>query len=109
MTYRVLVLRRAEADLRHIASWIQQRSPAGAQAWLDAFQKMVEKLARRPESFGAAEEDEEVKASLRQAFFRTRRGRLYRAVFTIVEDEVRILRVRGPGQAPITPPDIVDR
>ncbi len=49
--------------------------------------------------------------SLKQAFFRTRRGRSYRAVFVIVGDivgdEVRILRVRGPGQELIEPDEIV--
>jgi hypothetical protein len=38
---------------------------------------------------------------LRQATFRTRHGRTYRAVFTIVGDQVRILRVRGPGRPPL--------
>ena len=38
--------------------------------------------------------------------FRARAGRTYRALFTIVGNEVRVLRVRGAGQAPMTPDDI---
>jgi hypothetical protein len=29
-------------------------------------------------------------------------------MFVVVEDEVRILRVRGPGQPPVSSGDIVD-
>lgn len=36
MTYRVVTLRRAEADIREIARWLDERSHAGAMAWLDA-------------------------------------------------------------------------
>ncbi len=39
---------------------------------------------------------------LRQFLFKTRRGRTYRGVFAVVNHEVRIVRVRGPGQGPLT-------
>jgi len=34
----------------------------------------------------------------RQFFFKTPHGRTYRGVFTVVDDEIRVLRVRGPGR-----------
>jgi hypothetical protein len=35
---------------------------------------------------------------VREILFKTRRGRYYRILYVIVEDEVRILRLRGPGE-----------
>ncbi len=58
--------------------------------------RRVEFLLR---SIGAQiEKSPKVQLPIKQVFFRTRRGRSYRAIFLIVGDEVRILRVRGPGQ-----------
>ena len=51
-------------------------------------------------------EDEHFDIDVRQALFKTRRGRIYRMLFTIVGNEVRILRVRGPGQAPVVADDV---
>ena len=35
---------------------------------------------------------------VRQVLFQTRHGRPYRILYAISGDEVRVLRVRGPGQ-----------
>jgi len=43
---------------------------------------------------------------IRHVFFRTRAGRTYRALFLLVGDEVRVLRVRGPGQPPVGPDEL---
>jgi hypothetical protein len=56
-------------------------------------------LVRNPLAYGLAPENEYVDYELRQFFFKTRRGRTYRGVFTVVADEIRVLRIRGPGQA----------
>jgi plasmid stabilization system protein ParE len=101
MKYRVIALRRADADVRHISRWIAQRSVQGAQSWLDAYEESLERLAEYAGSCPAASEDPECSIGLKETLFRTRHGRTYRAVFTIVGDEVRILRIRGPGQPPL--------
>jgi plasmid stabilization system protein ParE len=98
MKYNVIALRRAEADIRHIARWIAQRSLQGADSWLDAYEQLLARLAEHADSFPALLEDADCNVPLKQALFRTRYGRTYRAVFTIAGDDVRILRVRGPGQ-----------
>ena len=107
MTYRVVTLRRAEADIRSIARWLAKHSQSGAIAWLDAYDGLVEKLRHSASVCGPAAEASDIDLPLKQAFFRTRRGRSYRAIFLIVGDEVRILRVRGPGQDAIEPDEIV--
>jgi plasmid stabilization system protein ParE len=103
--YRVTVLGTAESDMRRIAHWLAERSEAGARAWLAAYQSMLEALGSRAASFPLAEENGEFDLEIRQAIFKTRKGNPYRAVFTIYGDEVRVLRVLGPGQAPLSASD----
>jgi len=43
---------------------------------------------------------------IHQALFKTPRGRRYRIVFELTETEIRILRVRGPGQPPLRRRDV---
>jgi plasmid stabilization system protein ParE len=101
MKYNVISLRRADDDVRHITRWIAERSLQGTDSWLDAYEQLLSRLAEQADSFPAALEDPECNVPLKDALFRTARGHNYRAVFTIVGDEVRILRVRGPGQPPL--------
>ncbi len=106
MTFHVKALPKAEADVRHIVTYIHGRSPQGATAWLDAYRRVRIRLTSHADSYGYADENEHFAIEVRQALFRTRFGRVYRLLFTIVGDEVRILRVRGTGQAPIEPCDV---
>ena len=101
MKYNVVSLRRANDDVRHITRWIAERSVQGANAWLDAYSALVDRLAEHPDAFATALEDPDSNIPLKQALFRTQHGRTYRAVFTIVGKDVRILRIRGPGQPPL--------
>jgi plasmid stabilization system protein ParE len=98
MPFRVITLGRADRDLVTIARWLLKRSPRGARRWLLAFEEAKDKLRESPLAHGLAPEDSRVDFELRQIFFKTRRGKSYRAVFTVVDDEIRILRVRGPHQ-----------
>jgi plasmid stabilization system protein ParE len=106
MNRRVTILDRAEADVDEILHWMARRSPSGADAWYDAFQKQVDELARDAARYGVATEFRRLNPAIRQAFFKTRRGKRYRVVFLIVDRDVRILRVRGPGQKPLRGKDI---
>jgi plasmid stabilization system protein ParE len=106
MRYVVRELPKAIQDKVHIFRWLHDRSPAGAAAWLDAYDEVIERLAYETGAFGVAPESKECEIEVRQALFRTRRGRVYRALFHVEGDEVFILRLRGPGQAPINPGDL---
>jgi plasmid stabilization system protein ParE len=101
MKYNVIALRRADEDVRHIAGWLAERSVQGAEAWLDAYEQLLSRLADHADSFAPALEDPDCNIPLRQAMFKTRHGRNYRAAFTIAGAEVRILRIRGPRQPPL--------
>lgn len=103
MKHRVVVLRRAENDVRKIVSWIRDRSRVGAVRWYEAYEAALKRLEFEPTGYSLAEEAEDFPESiLRQFLFKTRRGLQYRGVFIVVEDEVRVLRIRGSGQAPLT-------
>lgn len=102
MTYRKRILRQAEAELREIFWWIEERSPDGAARWLDAFEAAVGHTLRDPFALPLAPEDQFAHNEVRHFVFKTRRGRRYRAIYTVVDDEVRVLHVRAPGQDVLT-------
>lgn len=106
MSFSVRELGKAQADKRHIFEWLYERSPRGAAAWLAAYDEMIERLRAGAGTFGPAYENAELDMDVRETFFKTRRGRVYRALFVIESDVVFVLRVRGPGQAPIQDSDL---
>jgi plasmid stabilization system protein ParE len=106
MRFQVIILGRARSDVESIYEWFSKRSPFGAVAWYAAFWDATQKLRTDPESCGMAPEAEIVGIPLRQSIFRTRRGKRYRILLTVIGNEVRLLRVRGPGQAPLKPEDL---
>ncbi|MGB6045619.1 MAG: hypothetical protein WBF93_20865, partial [Pirellulales bacterium] len=89
-----------------IVNWLAERSPQGARAWLDAYDAVVARLENNANTLGPAEENDELEFDVRHAPFKTRRGRVYRALYFIRGDEAFVLRVRGPGQAPVKPEDL---
>jgi plasmid stabilization system protein ParE len=106
MSHHVLVLARARRDADRIAAWLFKRSPRGTVRWLLAYNSIKVKLAQNPLVYGLAPENSRVAFELRQIFFKTQRGRPYRALFTVAGNEVRILRVRGPHQRPLRKRDL---
>lgn len=106
MTYRLRILPRAEADVDHIFAWLRDREPAGALRWYAAFEDAARAVPANPPGYSRAPEAELADVELRQFFFKTPRGRTYRGVFVV--DEIRILRVRGPGQRRLQPDELAD-
>jgi plasmid stabilization system protein ParE len=109
MNYRLVIVQPAEIDVEEIYSYILERSPQGAASWYRAFLSCTERITRQPLACSFALENAEFDFELRQALFKTRNGDPYRCVFTVVDDEVRILRVRGRGQVLLKATDIVER
>lgn len=101
MSLQLRLLSVAQADVDHIYSWNRDRSPLGAVRWYAAFLRKCGEVVVQPHRFPIKEESDSVRDEIREFTFRTRRGRRYRALFAVVGDEVRVLRVRGPGQPPI--------
>lgn len=103
MKYRVQIQPRAVADVTQIFDWIGTQSPSGARRWFDEFMRVLESVAANPLGFGFAPENKQATAEIHQAIFRTRRGKPYRVVFYVEEDNVHIVHVRGHGQDLIPP------
>lgn len=102
MTFSVHELPRAKADKRSIFVWLFERSNIGSTAWLEAYDSAVTLLEHSADSFGQALENGDCPLlDVKQVFFKTRRGRVYRLLYFIDHEDVYVLRVRGPGQAPV--------
>ena len=98
MTFKVKILPRAQLDAQCIFDYLADRSPKGAADWWDAFEAAAHAAARGPVEYSLAPENAGTNLEPRQTIFKTHAGRRYRFVDTISADELRILRVRGPGQ-----------
>jgi plasmid stabilization system protein ParE len=103
MAYTVRTLPRAEFDAQQIYEWLKSKSPDGAIRWWLAFLDACDRLKLQPLSHALAPEDERSGREIRQILFKTSHGRIYRALYVVAENEVRVVRIRGPGQ-----PDLMD-
>ena len=106
MAFKIVLLRRAQSDVDVIYGWIAKRSKSGASRWYSAFLDATAALQRAPDACAAAPEDRRFRLNLRQRLFKTPRGRTYRIIFLIANKQVRVLRVRGPGQPPLRAKDL---
>lgn len=99
---QIRVLPRAERDADEIYVYLAKRTRDGAAAWWKAFLIAIGELELTWRQCAQAPESARIDRDLRHFLFKTRRGRNYRGVFIVVGEEIRILRVRGPGQPPLT-------
>jgi plasmid stabilization system protein ParE len=106
MSRTLRIVECARSDVDDIFNWLVHRSVPGAISWYSAFRHAIEKIGSSPESFAEAAESHPLGRQLRQAPFKTRRGRAYRIVFEISDTQIIILRVRGPGQRPLRRRDL---
>jgi plasmid stabilization system protein ParE len=106
MTRALRILRRAVGDIDDIYDWLRKRSPTGAVTWYEALTRRLVELTAGDFLGASAPESTKLGVDLRHAFFKTPRGRTYRVLFLIVADEIRVLRIRGPGQRPVTKRDV---
>jgi plasmid stabilization system protein ParE len=107
MTRSLRIFPRADADVERIFVWLARRSPQGAAAWYAAFSATIGRIVDNPVGFAVASEAlPRWNRDIRQTLFKTARGNRYRIVFELTESEIRILRVRGPGQPPLRRRDL---
>ena len=106
MTRRVRLLPRAKEDFRGIASHIERSSIDGAERWRRAILSKADEVANDPKRFAVSAEDPMFTITIRDALFRTPKGLAYRLVFTFDDDSIYVLRIRGPGQPPLTSDEV---
>jgi plasmid stabilization system protein ParE len=93
MTYEVVVTAAAKQNLRAAYLWAAERAPLTAAAWLNRFETELDTLSTFPERCALAPEDALVAEEIRQLIF-GRRQAAYRALFTIADNQVRVLHIR---------------
>ena len=106
MPYQVIVLKRAETELQAAADWIAERSPQSAERWFNGFVRSLLSLQENPQRCALAPESESSLYELRQLIYRPGKGRAYRAVFLIADQQVRVLRIRGAGEDLMEPDEL---
>ena len=106
MTFRLETSRRAQADINGHVAFIQRRSSAiSAARWHDGLLRRVRGLAERPEVWPIADEAAEVGLELREVLYRRYRY-VYRILYRIDGNVVRIHRIRSAAQDRLTPDDL---
>jgi plasmid stabilization system protein ParE len=97
LKFNAHLLWRAERDIDHIVAWLNERSPQGAASWLRAWDQTFARLESSADQHGLAPESEGHSLEIRQIMFRTRKGRDYRALYTIRGSDVYVMHSRAPG------------
>ncbi len=103
MSYRIVITGAAEDDVAQIYRWIYRRSPQGAYRWIEAWEAVSKGLSTEPERHPIACDLRVLGEDIHEAYFKTLKGKRYRVLFIIIHEDIRILHVRGPGQALIQP------
>ena len=105
MRYRIDYLPSAHRDVEAVFHWTAARSAGGAASWYRACMAAIERLETSAVACGIAEEDEDHDGiTIREALFKTRRGRMFRILFIVRGSVVSVLHVRSCSQGPL-PPD----
>jgi len=106
MTYRVVILRSAERDIRQIVDWwAEHRSAEQAERWYRGIYPAMLGLAYHPERCPVPGSGSAGNRGSR-TLFDLGSHPTHRVLFTIVGDEVRIMRVRHTAQQQLTPEDL---
>lgn len=93
MKYRVQLQRLARQDLWAVYRRASARAPATAARWLDRFERTLQTLDERPDRCPLAHENAKIAVEVRVLLF-GRQPNVFRVLFTVDGDAVRILRIR---------------
>lgn len=108
MSFRVELTEGAYYDLDRLLAWLAARSPGAEERLSARFYESLPRLEANPFACGLAHENPEFPEELRHLLFETRKGRVYRALFVVRGDLVKILSIRAPGEKNVRPADFED-
>ena len=103
MTYRVVMMPRAENDLGRIFEYMRARAPRAAEEWLNRAMRSIESLAHHPGRCPLAPESASFDEPIRELFFGAGNRGTYRFLFAVVNETVYVLHVRHGSMLPLTP------
>jgi plasmid stabilization system protein ParE len=102
---RVLVTRRARAQLNAAADWIEERAPETAERWFAQFAAESQSLSTTCASRPLARESRRMPFELREMLFGRRRQ--WRVPFTIRGNDVLVMAVRHAARKDVTIDDLI--
>lgn len=104
MTYRVIILPQAHADIdRNADWWAHHHSLEQAQRWCEAIYNQLESLRQFPASYSRSPENNDFPVELRDKRIGLGSRPDYRAVFTIQDQTVTVLAVLRLSQDRLRP------
>ena len=103
--YRLIIQPPAFDDLDAAYEWIHARAPRAAARWFNGFVDALRSLTESPERCGLAPENDAVRPEIRQLLYGRRSG-VYRALFTITGQDVRVLHIRHAARETLSAEDL---
>lgn len=105
MAFRVLVDPAALVEAEEALLWLHQRAPKEAERWFHGLWTAIESLQEMPTRCPLAPESPALRRSIRQLLF-GKPPDVYRVLFVVVNDEVRVLRIRHGAREQLEEEDI---
>ncbi len=106
MSHRVIVQPRAWRDISEACDYLAEHySAASVEAWYEGCMQAIESLAIHPERCQVARESPQLGVDLRQLLYRRYRS-VYRVLFVIRDDHVRVVCVRHSARDKLTRQDL---
>lgn len=105
--YRLIIQPPAFHDLDEAYQWIRERAPQAAVRWFNGFVEALNSLTTSPERCGLAPENDAVEPEIRQLLYGRQCG-VYRALFTITRNDVRVLHIRHAARQTMTADELSD-
>ena len=106
MSWTVILLPRAKADIRSVGEWFGSRNRRAESRWYAQMLRVVEKLATNPSHYPQAEDNFNADIDLRELIVGRRRGMVHRVLFTIGGQIVYVHRVRHAAQDTLSVEDL---
>lgn len=106
MSWTVILLPRAKADIRSVGEWFGSRNRRAESRWYAQMLRVVEKLSTNPGHHPQAEDNFNADIDLRELIVGRRRGIVHRILFTIDEQIVYVHRVRHAAQDTLSEEDL---
>jgi plasmid stabilization system protein ParE len=107
MAYRFEFAPRALRDANETYEWIAQHSPRQAARWYRRLFEVIEGLATHPRRCPLAPENDAHAEEVRQLLY-GRRQNVYRILYVIRGDVIRILAVRHGARQPLRADQLID-
>jgi plasmid stabilization system protein ParE len=103
MKYHVQISPQALEEVEEAYLWIRDKAPMTAARWYDRLMQAIDSLGDNPESYPLAPDAEAFDVPLRQMLFGKRSG-IYRILFTVHGNVVRVHHIRHGAQKFLEPP-----